>query len=111
VSFDAGLLATAWVPRRVPAPESESTIQELRMPSYERGDYVKVEFQDENTVISEWMWVRVHHCDDEKQLVFGTLDNEPVNDYGQKVKLGLELAVSYAQIREHKKASDFTSKN
>jgi hypothetical protein len=27
-----------------------------------------------------WMWMRVHHCDDEKQLVFGTLDNEPVND-------------------------------
>jgi hypothetical protein len=49
------------------------------MPTYESGDYVKVEFQDETTGIGEWMWVRVHHCDDEKQLVFGTLDNEPVN--------------------------------
>lgn len=27
------------------------------MPTYERGDYVKVEFQDETTVIGEWMWV------------------------------------------------------
>jgi hypothetical protein len=27
----------------------------------------------------EWLWVRVHHRDDDKQLVFGTLDNEPVN--------------------------------
>jgi hypothetical protein len=51
------------------------------MPTYERGDYVKVEFQDETTVIGEWMWMRVHHCDDKKQLVFGTLDNQPVNAY------------------------------
>jgi hypothetical protein len=46
------------------------------MPAYERGDYVKVEFPDETTGIGEWMWVRAHHCDDEKQLVFGVLDNE-----------------------------------
>jgi hypothetical protein len=77
------------------------------MPTYERGDYVKVEFQDETTVIGEWMWVRVHHCDDEKQLVFGTLDNEPLDDYEGKIDLGSELAVSYSQIREHKKATEF----
>jgi len=74
-----------------------------------RGDYVKVEFQDETNVIGEWMWVRVDHCDDEKQLVFGTLDNEPVNDYAKKVKLGSELAVSYDKVREHRKAREFTS--
>ena len=85
--------------------------RELRMPTYEHGDCVKVEFQDETTVIGEWMWVRVHHCDDENQLVFGTLDNEPINDHEGKIGLGSELAVSYSQIREHKKASDFTSKN
>jgi hypothetical protein len=86
-------------------------VQEPRLPTYQRGDYVKVEFQDETTVIGESMWVRVHHCDDEKQLIFGTLGNQLVNDYGGKVELGSELAVSYSQIREHKKASDFTSKN
>jgi hypothetical protein len=78
------------------------------MPTYERDDYVKVEFQDETTVIGEWMWMRVHRCDDEKQLVFGTLDNEPVNDYEGKIELGSELAVSYSQIREHKKPTEFT---
>jgi len=77
--------------------------------TYNRGDYVKVEFPDEMTGIGEWMWVRVHHCDDEKKLVFGTLDNEPVNDYDGKVELGSELAVSYDNIREHRKASEFTS--
>jgi hypothetical protein len=78
------------------------------MPNYERGDYVKVEFPDEATGVGEWMWVRVHHCDDEKKLVFGTLDNEPVKDYEGKIELGSELAVSYSQIREHKKPTEFT---
>ncbi len=80
----------------------------LSMPTYARGDYVKVEFQDETTVIGEWMWMRVDHCDDEKQLVFGTLDNEPVNDYEGNIELGSELAVTYSQIREHKKPTEFT---
>ena len=73
------------------------------MAKYTPGDYIKVEFPDETTGIGEWMWVRVDRSDDEKQLVFGTLDNEPVNDYGGKLKLGSELAVSYSQVREHKK--------
>lgn len=78
------------------------------MPTYERGDYVKVEFPDETTGISEWMWVRVNRCDEPNQLVFGILDNEPLNDYEGKVGLGSELAVSYSQIREHKKPTEFT---
>jgi hypothetical protein len=78
------------------------------MPTYEHGDYVKVEFPDEATGIGEWMWVRVNHCDDEKKLVFGMLDNEPVNDYDGKIELGSELAISYAQIRDHKKSTEFT---
>jgi hypothetical protein len=77
------------------------------MPTYNRGDYVKVEFPDEATGIGEWMWVRVHHCDDEKQLVFGALDNEPVNQYGDTIALGSELAVSYSRIREHRKPTEF----
>jgi uncharacterized protein YegJ (DUF2314 family) len=76
------------------------------MATYERGDYVKVEFPDEATGIGEWMWVRVHHCDDTKKLVFGTLDSEPLNN--DEVELGSELAVAYSQIREHKKPTEFT---
>jgi hypothetical protein len=78
------------------------------VPTYERGDYVKVEFPDETTGVGEWMWVRVEGCDDKKKLVFGTLDNEPLNDYDGKVELGSQLAVSYAQIREHRKPTEFT---
>jgi len=52
------------------------------MPTYERGDYIKVEFPDEITGVGEWMWVRVHHWDYEKKLVFGVFDNVPLNDCG-----------------------------
>jgi hypothetical protein len=80
------------------------------MPKYERGDYVKVEFQDETPCIDEWMWVRVESCDDQKRIVYGRLDSEPLNDYDKKVKLGSQLAVSYAQVREHKKPAEFRVK-
>jgi len=76
---------------------------------YERGDYVKVEFADETTGIGEWMWMIVDRCDDQKRLVYGKLDNEPLNDYGGRVGLGSELAVSYSQIREHRKSSELRS--
>ena len=77
------------------------------MSKYEPGDYIKVEFPDETTGVGEWMWVRVTSCDDAKRLVFGTLDNAPVNDSSGKLKLGTELAISFSQIREHRKASTF----
>ena len=81
------------------------------MLSYLPGDYVKVEFPDETTGIGEWMWVRVEKCDDKERLVFGTLDNAPLNDHAGKVKLGSKLAVSYDQIREHKTAGEFRLKS
>ena len=77
------------------------------MPIYAPGDHIKVEFPDESTGIGEWMWVRVTRCDQEKQLVFGILDNEPLNDCEGRLRLGDELAVSYSQIREHRKPTEF----
>ena len=77
------------------------------MPSYEPGDYIKVDFPDEVTGIGEWMWVRVTRSDDQKQIVFGTLDNEPLGEYGRPLSLGSEIAVSFSRIREHRKQRDF----
>lgn len=77
------------------------------MPKYEKGDFIKVEFPDETTGVGEWMWVRVLYCDDSKNLVFGNLDSVPLNDYSGKLKLGSELAISFSQVREHKKPADF----
>lgn len=77
------------------------------MSAYESGDYVKVEFKDDRTGENEWMWVRVEYSDDAKRLVFGRLDSQPVLDHGESVKLGAQLAISYENVRQHKKASDF----
>lgn len=76
------------------------------MSTYAPGDYVKVEFANA-TGVGDWMWVCVSRCDDQKQLVFGVLDNEPLNEYGGQVALGSELAINFAQIREHRKPSEF----
>jgi hypothetical protein len=54
------------------------------------------------------MWIRVLHCDNEKKLVFGKLDNEPLSDYGDRIELGSEVAVAYSKIREHRKPTEFT---
>jgi len=77
------------------------------MPAYQKGDLIKVEFPDEATGVSEWMWVRVDYCDIEKQLMFGTLDSIPLDATGNRLKIGTELAISIEKIREHKKLFDF----
>lgn len=76
------------------------------MPTYEKGDYIKVEFPDETTGVGEWMWVRVDYADDTNRLVFGWLDSQPVVNAAD-FRLGQHLAVSYDNIRQHKKASEF----
>lgn len=77
------------------------------MARYDHGDYIKVEFESGEAALSgEWMWVRVHHCDEERQLVFGTLDNEPIV-HSEIMCVGEELAIAYDRVREHKKAWEF----
>ena len=77
------------------------------MAMYNRGDYIKAEFRNDQTGESEWMWVRIVSCDDEKKIVFGELDSMPALDYEGKLRLGSQLAVSYDNIREHKRAAEF----
>jgi uncharacterized protein YegJ (DUF2314 family) len=75
------------------------------MGKYEPGDYVKVEFHDDRSGQSEWMWVKVERSDDAGRLVFGRLDNEPV--VITSLRLGMDLAISYDNIREHMKPESF----
>lgn len=95
---DCDKLPGCWLPR---------SHQGECQPIYEPGDYVKAEFEGEGGMPGEWMWIKVDARDDQKRIVYGTLDNEPINEYGRKLKLGSQLAVSYSKVREHKKASDF----
>ncbi len=55
------------------------------------GDFVSGEvlvlrdgFAGDVGMPAEWMWVRVHHCDDQKKVIFGTLDNEPLDDHATR---------------------------
>jgi hypothetical protein len=51
------------------------------------------------------MWVLVDACDDGAGVLFGRLDNEPV--LGTGLLLDGQIAVSYRQVFEHKKAWEF----
>ena len=72
---------------------------------YSLGDYLKVEFRDEQSGESEWMWVRVQSDDPARRVVFGTLDTEPI--VMTDLRLGIELAVSYNNIRDHRTPASF----
>jgi len=104
--MDEGMLRAAG---RCPATERMLESGEGKQcPGTRPGDYVKAEFRDEQTSESEWMWLHVDSCDDANRLVFGRLDSVPALDYGRKLELGSQLAVSFDNIREHRKPSEFS---
>ncbi len=63
------------------------------MPTYERGDYIKVEFSDGTTGVGEWMWVCVDRCDDEKRIGKDANDSwsSSVNNNGYDFRLYLNV--------------------
>jgi Uncharacterized protein conserved in bacteria (DUF2314) len=73
--------------------------------SYDVGDYLKVEFRDEQSGESEWMWVHVTSDDPASKVVFGTLDSQPI--VITELHLGQQLAVSYANVRERRTPQSF----
>lgn len=85
--------------------ELESLVGEYEM-TFVAGDYVKFEIKNEATGESEWMWLKVDRCDDPNRVVFGWLDSEPVV-FHTELKLGQHMAVSYDNVRDHKKPTDF----
>jgi hypothetical protein len=76
------------------------------MSVYESGDFVKVEFKDDLTGESEWMWMQVEHADDAQRVAYGRLDSQPIMSHGG-LTVGSQLAVSYDKIRQHRKAVEF----
>jgi hypothetical protein len=73
------------------------------MGKYEKGDHVKIEVRNEGSGESEWMWLFVESSDDEQELVFGKLDSQPI--VNTDMKLGQELAVSYNNVKDHRRYS------
>jgi len=80
------------------ADEGDSNI---RMGKYAKGDHVKIEVVNESSGEREWMWLLVERCDDHARLIFGQLDSEPIAI--TDMCLGQELAVSYDNVREHRR--------
>ena len=83
------------------------SVERSILATYDHDDYVKVEIVDHETKESEWLWVRVEYCDDTNRLVFGRLDNEPV--VNTDLTLGQRLAISYDNVRDHRKPSGFSA--
>jgi len=72
---------------------------------YAPGDYIKAEFRDDRSGEVEWMWVRVESSDPARRVVFGTVDNESI--VGSDLRLGMQIAVSYDNIRDHRTPASF----
>ena len=73
------------------------------MGRYQPGEFIKALFKDEQTGEAEGMWVKVDTSDDQKRIVFGTLDNEPIVVFRDKLQVGKDVAVSYDLILDHMK--------
>ena len=71
------------------------------MGMYQKGDHVKIEVTNEQSRESEWMWLLVDNSDDERRIVFGQLDSEPIVTID--MKRGQSFAVSYDKVRDHRK--------
>lgn len=71
------------------------------MGRYAKGDHVKIEVVNEHSGESEWMWLLVASSNDNTRLVFGKLDSEPI--VVTDMHLGQELAVSYDNVRDHRR--------
>lgn len=72
------------------------------MSAYNRGDYVKVDFQDEDSGVGEWIWMRVSRCETRLRHA-----REPAAQRLRRPgRSGSELAVSFVQIREHMKPTE-----
>ncbi len=80
-----------------------AVIESIPMGRYLKDDHVKCEAADDRSGDSEWMWLLVENSDDERGIVFGRLDSQPV--VATDMKLGQELAISYLNIREHRRES------
>lgn len=70
------------------------------MATYKAGDMVKAESPTTGLATASGCGVKVDHCDEEKQVLFGRLDNQPISAFRDKLQLGQEVAVAFSLVRE-----------
>jgi hypothetical protein len=65
---------------------------------------VRVELLSEAAGSSMSIWMYVNHCDDQHAIVFGTIDIEASDWWGNSLRTGTKVAVEYHQVREHRQS-------
>jgi len=79
------------------------------MSRYHPGSFIKAVFEDEKSGESEWMFAKVERAHDALRVIFGRVESEPIAS--PDLKLGMELAVSYDNIRDHRTPTSFNRRN
>ena len=74
------------------------------IPKYKKGNYLRMELLSEVVGSSMSIWMYVDHCDDKHAIVFGTIDTEPSDWWGNSLRTGTKVAVEYHQVREHRQS-------
>jgi hypothetical protein len=67
---------------------------------YKYGDYLRVELPLRTDDVPTSVWISVDHCSEEHAIVFGTIESEPPQWLGKRLRLGARLAVSYRCVQE-----------
>jgi len=83
---------------------SQSADAKTSNPKYGHGEYVRIEIVAEADHATS-IWMRVERCDDERAIVYGTIDDETSQGLGNALRSGARLGASYRQIRERRGAA------
>lgn len=66
---------------------------------YHHGEYVRIEMVTGGAQARS-IWMRVERCDDKRAIVYGTIDDETSQKFGNAFRSGAKLGASYRQVRE-----------
>jgi hypothetical protein len=66
-------------------------LKERTLGQYSHGDHVKIDVFEEQSGTHEWMWLLVDWSEDAQPVI------------NTDMHLGQELAISYDNVREHRK--------
>ncbi len=68
------------------------------------GDYVRIQLGSESVHSEGSIWMRVERCDDKHKIVYGTIEDEPLQPIDNVFRAGSRLGASYRRIRESRRA-------
>jgi hypothetical protein len=91
--------------RRMHGGQSGAVICNHKFPRYNLGDRLRVDLSSETVDSGVSVWICVDHCDDDHEIVFGTIDSDLSQQFGKALRRGAKLAAIYRQVRERQPAA------